>query len=60
MLELEQDVGTCQLKAIKMTPVDWCALFCIVSCMLYKLLTESQLHIISTLMHKSRLDISCH
>lgn len=37
MLELEQDVGTCQLKAVKMTPVDWCALFCIVSCMVYKL-----------------------
>ena len=26
MLELEQDLSTCQLKAVKMTPVDWCAL----------------------------------
>lgn len=25
MLELEQDVTTCQLKAVKMTPVDWYA-----------------------------------
>ena len=26
MLELEQDLSTCQLKAVKMTPVDWCVL----------------------------------